>query len=266
MGEFCHACGQQVHVHRTLSAFFHDLLHGVLHFEGKIWRTLPLLAWRPGDLTRPYIEGERARFVSPIALFLFAVFLMFAVISATGTIQPRVPTTREQTDLQFDVSKLNPAAKARKGSGAVLTVDDAPDWIREPLERASLHPDLLLYKLRSNSYKWSWLLIPLSVPFVWLLFPFSRRFRLYDHTVFVTYSLTSMTVLVTLASLFAYLNLGLLALLTILMAPIHLFRQVKGAYCLSRTAALWRTVILAIAALAVLVAFTFAMVALGLFD
>lgn len=266
MGDFCHSCGQHAHVHRTLSAFFHDLLHGVLHFEGKIWRTLPLLAWRPGDLTRRYIEGERARFVSPIALFLFAVFLMFAVISATGTIQPRVPTTREQTDLQFDVSKLNPAAKARKGSGAVLTVDDAPDWIREPLERASLHPDLLLYKLRSNSYKWSWLLIPLSVPFVWLLFPFSRRFRLYDHTVFVTYSLTSMTVLVTLASLFAYLNLGLLALLTILMAPIHLFRQVKGAYCLSRTAALWRTVILAIAALAVLVAFTFAMVALGLFD
>ena len=42
-GEFCHACGQHAHVHRTLTAFFHDFLHGVLHFEGKIWRTLPLL-------------------------------------------------------------------------------------------------------------------------------------------------------------------------------------------------------------------------------
>ena len=47
-------------------------LHGVLHFEGKIWRTLPMLAWRPGELTRRYIDGERARFVSPIALFLFS--------------------------------------------------------------------------------------------------------------------------------------------------------------------------------------------------
>jgi hypothetical protein len=45
-GPFCHQCGQHAHVHRTLSAFFHDLLHGVLHFEGKIWRTLPLLAPR----------------------------------------------------------------------------------------------------------------------------------------------------------------------------------------------------------------------------
>ncbi len=83
-GPYCHQCGQAAHVHRSLAAFWHDLAHGVLHFEGKIWRTLPLLAWRPGQLTRRYIEGERARFVSPMALFLFSVFLMFAVFHAVG--------------------------------------------------------------------------------------------------------------------------------------------------------------------------------------
>ena len=39
-------CGQAAHIHKTLGAFFNDLLHGVFHFEGKIWRTLPLLAWQ----------------------------------------------------------------------------------------------------------------------------------------------------------------------------------------------------------------------------
>jgi hypothetical protein len=29
--------------------FFHDLVHGVFHFEGKTWRTLPLLALRPAS-------------------------------------------------------------------------------------------------------------------------------------------------------------------------------------------------------------------------
>jgi len=48
-GPYCHRCGQPGHVHRTLAAFWHDLLHGVLHFEGKMWRTLPLLAWKPGS-------------------------------------------------------------------------------------------------------------------------------------------------------------------------------------------------------------------------
>src|SRR3954467_15812654 len=84
IGPHCHQCGQAGHVHRTLGAFWHDLAHGVLHFDGKIWRTLPLLAWRPGELTRRYVAGERARFVSPMALFLFSVFLMFAVFSSIG--------------------------------------------------------------------------------------------------------------------------------------------------------------------------------------
>ena len=45
---------------------------------------LPLLAWKPGELTRRYIDGQRARFVSPVALFLFCVFLMFAVMGLAG--------------------------------------------------------------------------------------------------------------------------------------------------------------------------------------
>ena len=61
-----------------------DFVAGVLNFEGKFWRTLPMLAWCPGILTRRYIEGQRARFISPIALFLFSVFLLFATIQLIG--------------------------------------------------------------------------------------------------------------------------------------------------------------------------------------
>ena len=40
----------------------------------------------PGELTRRYVEGQRASFISPIALFLFCVFLMFAAVSMLGDI------------------------------------------------------------------------------------------------------------------------------------------------------------------------------------
>ena len=63
-----------------------DFVAGIVNFEGKFWRTLPMLAWCPGDLTRRYIAGERARFISPIALYLFSVFLMFAVLNLTGAL------------------------------------------------------------------------------------------------------------------------------------------------------------------------------------
>src|ERR1043165_1199854 len=59
VGKHCHACGQAAHVHRTASALFHDILHGVFHFEGRTWHTLPLLFWRPGELTRRYVHGAR---------------------------------------------------------------------------------------------------------------------------------------------------------------------------------------------------------------
>ncbi len=83
-GHYCGECGQAAHLHRTFGAFLHDVAHGVLHLDGKTWRTLPLLALHPGKLTRRYIEGERASFVSPMALFLFSVFLMFAAFQIMG--------------------------------------------------------------------------------------------------------------------------------------------------------------------------------------
>ena len=95
-GAFCQACGQAAHVHRSLLHLSEEVLHGVLHFDAKGWRTLPLLVFRPGLLTRRYIDGQRVRHVSPLALFLFTVFLMFFVFSLTTSL----PTT--STDASAD--------------------------------------------------------------------------------------------------------------------------------------------------------------------
>ena len=81
IGPHCHQCGQSGHVHKTAHALLHDIAHGVFHFEGRTWHTLPMLFTRPGELTRRYIDGERVNFVSPMALFLFSVFLMVATFS-----------------------------------------------------------------------------------------------------------------------------------------------------------------------------------------
>src|SRR5687767_11095650 len=142
-GAYCAACGQKAHLHRTLGAFGHDLLHSVLHFEGKIWTTLPLLAWRPGELTRRYIHGERAKFVSPTALFLFSVFLMFAVFSTvggpTGAMErginsrgAREAVVRVSDEARRDLARLEAerAAAARRGASTTfldLQIQEARD-------------------------------------------------------------------------------------------------------------------------------------------
>ena len=65
-------------------------------------------------------------------------------------------------------------------------------------QKAFANPALILYKLQANAYKFAWALIPLSLPFMWLLYPFSRRFHTYDHFVFVTYSISFMLLLLSL--------------------------------------------------------------------
>jgi len=300
-GDFCHACGQHAHVHRTLTAFFHDFLHGVLHFEGKIWRTLPLLAWKPGDLTRRYIDGQRASFISPVALFLFCVFLMFAAVSLMGSFGSMPAEAKQDlsTELSADRARLAVLEKQRAGlSGkAAEKVDDqigelkgemkikqavqrgeispsafevdpsglAPS-LEDAVKKAQKNPELVAYKLKTNAYKFSWLIIPLSVPFVWLLFPFNRRFRLYDHTVFVTYSLCFMMLLVVAGALLQAGGVTALAGLLWLIPPFHMYRQLKGAYALSTGGALWRASLLTIFAILVVSMFAALLVGVGMFE
>ena len=306
LGEHCHRCGQAGHVHRTMGAIGHELLHGVFHFEGKIWRTLPMLALRPGELTRRYVAGERARFVSPMALFLFSVFLMFAIVASLPGAgfseldkafdradfeRTRAEFARERERTQADIrDKLSQIADERdnevpelkriaklerevgtlRGNDARMAqaqrflpppdgkqtlqgqssnswlneqLQSSNSWLNEKSREAAENPKLLIYKIKTSAYKYSWALIPISLPFIWLLFPFRRGVGLYDHAVFATYSLAFMSLLVVALSCLSAAGApdGSIALAALFIPPFHIYRQLKGAYRLTRFGALWRT-------------------------
>jgi len=123
----------------------------------------------------------------------------------------------------------------------------------------------MAYKLQANSYKFSWLLIPLSVPFVWLIFAWRRTFGAYDHAVFVTYSLCFMTLLFVALTVLGMLPIsgGWLALAFMLVPPLHIYKQLRGAYGLSRLSALWRTMALLVFIVIVLTLFLNLLLLLG---
>ncbi|GGD71994.1 DUF3667 domain-containing protein [Croceicoccus mobilis] len=280
IGSHCHNCGQEAHLHRTIGAFFHDLLHGVLHLDGKIWRTLPMLAFKPGKLTRDYIEGHRRRYVSPMALFLFSVFMMFAVFSMLGLsvptdlkgpaigdeqVEPAVANLDAEieaaqdrladeeagsaafTNIQREIDSLKAARKTvtgiAKSDEIVAEGKTGIASIDKGLEKWRKNPSLMVYKLQSSGYKFSWLLIPISMPFVWLMFAWKRRFGLYDHAVFVTYSIAFMSLLFIVASIAGVIGVpaGWIWPLCIAIPLVHIYKQLKYGYELSRFGAFVRT-------------------------
>ena len=285
-GPYCAQCGQAAHMHRSFAAIGHDLVHGVLHLEGKIFTTLPELALRPGKLTRRYVHGERAKFVSPFALFLFSAFLMYAVFSLTSHHGPegegkgvqmnaaaRAELTQEQAKadariraLEADLAKPNLSSERRKALAS--TLEDAREdregltlagniansltsdgvnggvakTVGKTINAAAKNPELAYYKLKANAYKFSWALILISLPFMWLLFPFSRRYKIYDHAIYVTYSIAFMSLLFSLSMILTALHVtsGIVTTGLLLFAAWHMYQQFKDAYHLSRTSTLLR--------------------------
>jgi hypothetical protein len=346
---YCAQCGQKTHLHRSVLHLAEELIHGLFHFETKGWRTLPMLVAQPGQLTRRYIDGQRTRFVSPLALFLFMMFLMFFVFSLTmgkssgdsdhGPTAKASQATRmaskmaKQAIVIADLERAAAAAstpeavassqaklaKARKKRAAIeerlkaidakadgKPVDDAAQpasaakassgsagdgdddyvnvdeivkdslgasskanfssdiaWLDKGVKHAVDNPELALYKLKNAAYKYSFLLVPISLPFLWLIFFWKRGITMYDHAVFSLYSLSFMSLLFVLLAGLAYFDFGGTAVaLFCVVPPVHMFMQLRGTYQLSRGQALWRTSYLLFVTMMVLSLYTVVVLAL----
>lgn len=84
-GNYCHECGQATHLHvPSAREFLHEFVSHYVALEGKLWRSLKLLFFKPGLLSREYIEGRRVRYVEPLRLYLSFSIIFFALFKLSG--------------------------------------------------------------------------------------------------------------------------------------------------------------------------------------
>jgi hypothetical protein len=148
-------------------------------------------------------------------------------------------------------------------AGRVFFINDE---MTEKLKHKMENPDLLFYKLQNTAYKYFFLLVPLSIPFIGLLFLWRRGTTWYDHSVFALYSLSFMSLLLILSLSLGRLHPALggpLASLMFFAPPVHLFFQLGGTYKLSLFSTAWRTMFLAIGLWIILAVFILVILALG---
>ncbi len=67
--------------HQAAKEMTHEALHDLIHFDKKIFRTIPVLLFRPGLLTARTLEEQPSRYVRPFTMFVFINFLFFLVKS-----------------------------------------------------------------------------------------------------------------------------------------------------------------------------------------
>ena len=72
VGKFCHHCGQEnVEVKESFGHLIMHFFQDLTHFDGKLWKTLKLLLFKPAKLTQLYMDGQRANYIHPIRMYLF---------------------------------------------------------------------------------------------------------------------------------------------------------------------------------------------------
>ncbi|TVP57153.1 MAG: DUF3667 domain-containing protein [Gemmatimonadales bacterium] len=80
-GAYCPNCGQRkVDVQVSLRALVGDLLEDQLGVGHKLPITLVALFFRPGHLTRRYLEGKVVRYIRPFKLYLVSSLILFLLV------------------------------------------------------------------------------------------------------------------------------------------------------------------------------------------
>jgi hypothetical protein len=121
-GAFCSNCGQETNLRLpTLREFTREAAGRYVAFDGRFWRTMVALFFRPGLLTREYLAGRRRRYIRPARLYLFATLIFFAV--SRLFVEPA------------DLARLDSATKSNETA-------KAPAKVTRPKDAAAEEPGL----------------------------------------------------------------------------------------------------------------------------
>lgn len=277
-GKFCSHCGLKIHLSNSIAGYILEALPGIFGADKRFLQTIKLLAVNPGKLTRRFHEGKRKRYLSPMAMLVSSIFLLFTLPLLTQLvpvdediqlqeklidldnireldqlIEEEVDAIHKSTgeereshieDLAVNISSRNLLAKLNdvpeiprsRHAKILMEVEEEDEtWIdrrlTEMVEKFDQNPELMASTVRSNLIKYSWALIPLTLPILMFVMPGGVRDR-FKHALFAGYSLSFMLFLIALFQTFLAFRIEAiyLAVPALLFGLLHLFIQTKNSY------------------------------------
>jgi hypothetical protein len=122
-GNFCSECGQRHHDHpvHDFWHFVNEALEDLTHADSRLWQTILALLFRPGFLTREFLDGRRVRYLPPVRLYLVISVIFFVIAGLSSRISnPQVILSDNGGSFHYQVV---PADKA----GGLGPADRTPD-------------------------------------------------------------------------------------------------------------------------------------------
>jgi len=205
-GEYCHVCGQKrfVESDRRIGHLLHQFVASATDLDGRFWRSLRALLFEPGLLSREYFDGRRARWISPVSLFLAVSLLYFLAPLRGGDLTLQF---NQQVSGDIRSRALGPdetLTEAQLASGGQWHSAFTSRWIerrvraRDAAARAvsngengySFRDYRLAYDARANDVSKALVVLHAPIAALALMLMFARQQRYYaEHFVFALHYL-----------------------------------------------------------------------------
>ena len=251
-GHFCSKCGQRdVPPYPTVRELASEAVQEFSGWDGRFLTSVRVLVTRPGILTLEFLQGRRARYLSPLRLYLFASVAYFVVAAAAPN--TRV-AGREEGVLKVHVTEdsLKQSRPERVAEAARTAVEDpdklttaqrdsalkdiqkAPALMRPVLRELLVDSKGFKQKIVQTMPKLLFVLLPI---FALIVSMFYRKRRYPEHLYFAIHLHTFMFVALTAISISKFARntmpiiiapIGIVGLLTIPVYATLAFRRVYG--------------------------------------
>ncbi len=237
---FCAACGQETRVQPpTLREFAQQFGGAYFSTEGAMWRTLKLLLFKPGELTRLYLAGRRKHYVLPLRLYLtisVLVLLLARVLGSAGPVRVNVnlddPKSRAELR-NFTILGLGEEGRGIGMKDGVFYCNSVPQWTCKRVQRRiSSDPkalageiDDLKDRFLGNLGGAMFILLPSYALGLKLVYR-NRRLRYTEHLVFALH----VHAFWFLALLLVFTNVWWLSAIGCTLMPVYTFRAMRRVY------------------------------------
>jgi hypothetical protein len=220
--------------HRSLGKLATEAVQDFFELDGRLWRTLPRLLLKPGQLTRDYVDGRRAFQIPPLRMFLVVLILLFffgGLGAVTGKDAYRTvivdPKGVHHVGQQMSKEDLEKSVNVDLGGDKRGTL--AGKWLKGRIIAAVRNPKQYLAVVDEWGHRLAILMLPIGAGLLALLFVFKRRFFIFDHLIFTMHSLSFLGLLLG-AYFLVKLAVPSVAGFLLLVPPVHLFVHMRGFY------------------------------------
>jgi len=278
VGRFCQQCGQEnVEVKESFLQLVRHFLEDLTHFDGKLWKTIKLLLFKPGSLTKLYMEGKRASYIHPIRMYLFvsAVFFLF-MFTDDVPVSPegQKSTTEVPKDFAsgfkegFDVELNNDTVKyktiaAYNAAQQKLPESKRDQWLDAIVKKKGIELNekyqgdkfkigkALIEKFEHYFSRMLYISLPIFAFFIWVLYQSNKHHFFVDHVIFSIHIYCAFYIILFIVNMssividyFSNNSSGIIGFIAALTLFFYLYKSLKNHFGQSRKKTVLKFIIL----------------------